>query len=219
MATRLYIGDSSKTPAIVKVEEVAKTKYGANVDMWIGEVDENGVLQAPTAQIELNFAGITEIGSHALYYAFCGRSKINSVDLSSVTTIDEGGLADAFQYCTSLTYADLRSLQSVGKHGMLETFKGCINLINVDFSSLQSIGNLGLQSAFMGCFNITKMFFPALTNVQTDSFGKAVLNNMFYNCTRLTEIHFRADMQSTIEAMSQYTNKWGATNATVYFDL
>ena len=41
----------------------------------------------------------------------------------------------------------------------------------------------------------------------------------FANCYNLTEIHFRSDMRSTVEALPGYDSKWGATSATVYFDL
>jgi hypothetical protein len=84
---------------------------------------------------------------------------------------------------------------------------------------LQSIGDKGMQYAFQYCKLLTTISFPSLTDVQTNSFSSSTYDGAFRNCTALTEIHFRADMQATIEAMSQYANKWGATNATIYFDL
>lgn len=41
---------------------------------------------------------------------------------------------------------------------------------------------------------------------------------IFYS-TGAKEIHFAAANQAAIEACAGYTNKWGATNATIYFDL
>ena len=41
----------------------------------------------------------------------------------------------------------------------------------------------------------------------------------FNSCSSLTEIHFAAANQSKIEASSYYSSKWGADNATIYFDL
>lgn len=76
-----------------------------------------------------------------------------------------------------------------------------------------------MQYAFYNCKKLTTISFPALTDVQTNIFGAASYNAAFSGCSELVEIHFRADMQATIEAMSQYANKWGATNATIYFDL
>jgi hypothetical protein len=79
---------------------------------------------------------------------------------------------------------------------------------------LQSVNTYGLQNTFYRCTKLTTMSFPSLTSVQSSSF-----NSTFNDCTALTEIHFRADMQATIEAMSGYSSKFGATNATIYFDL
>lgn len=164
------------------------TKFGASVDTWVGDVDENGVLNQTTWTGALNFAGVKEIGDYGLQYAFNQRTGITSVDLSS--------------------------LQSVDERGMYYMFESCTGIISVDLSSLQSVGASGLAYAFYGCTGITTMSFPSLTSVQSNSFNYA-----FRNCTALTEIHFRADIQATIEAMSQYANKFGATNATIYFDL
>ena len=169
------------------------TKFGASVDTWLGNVDENGVLQATTWTGALNFAGVKRITSFGLVHAFYGCDGITSVNLGSLTTVESYGLQNAFYNCTELASVDLSSLTTVGSSGMRQTFYNCKKL--------------------------TKILFPSLTSVQTDSFGSSTSNGVFRSCTALTEIHFRADMQATIEALSQYANKWGATNAAIYFDL
>lgn len=190
---KLYVGNSGSTPAIIKIEEVSKTKFGANIDTFLGDVDENGVLQKPTWTGALNFAGVKEIGYQGLWCAFYGNTRITSLDLSSLQTVGEQGLYYAFQYCRGMTSVYLSSLQTVGTGGLIYAFGGCSKLIAISF--------------------------PSLTNVQTNSFGSASYTYAFANCTALTEIHFRADMQSTIEALDGYVDKWGARNATIYFDL
>ena len=247
------------------------TKFGASVDTFLGDVDENGILNLTTWTGALNFVGVKTAGESCMQYAFYGCTGITSVDLSSLQSVDGYGMYHAFQNCTgitsidlsslqtigtngmysvfqncrSITSVDLSSLQSVDGYGMYHAFNGCTGITSVDLSSLQSVGNYGMQYAFYGCtgitsvdlsslqtigtngmsnaFNgctgITKILFPSLTDVQTNSFASSSSNGAFRSCTALTEIHFRADMQATIEAMSQYANKWGATNATIYFDL
>ena len=269
---KLYIGDSQGTPAIIKIEEVPKKKFGASIDTWIGDVDENGVLQQTTWTGALNFSGIKEIARNSLKYAFYGNTGITSVDLSSLTTVNNSGLyctfydckglirvdlssltsvetnglQSTFRNCTGLTSVDISSLTTVAGVGLYNTFYGCTGLTSmdlsslttvgsnsgfsgvfqnckgltsVDLSSLTSVGTSGLESAFSGCTGLVSASFPSLTDVQRNSFGASTYNSMFYNCTALTEIHFRADMQVTIEAMSKYADKWGAKNATIYFDL
>ena len=243
---KLYIGDSQGTPAIIKIEEVPKKKFGVSIDTFIGDVDENGTLLATTWTGALNFAGVTKIANDSLKYAFYGRLGITSVDLSSlqsvgvyglgsafygctgITSIDlsslqsmkDYGLSSAFRGCTGITTSiDLSSLQSVGVYGLSSAFQDCKGITSVDLSSLQSVETYGLSSAFQDCKGITSISFPSLTSVYSNSFGNISFTGAFRNCTALTKIHFRADMQATIEAMSQYADKWGANNATIYFDL
>ncbi len=252
-------------------ETVDKTKFGANIDMWVGDVDANGVLQAPTWSGALNFSGVKRLADLALVNAFSYRENLTSVDLSSLQTVGKNSLSKAFYNCTNLTsvdlsslqsvdyyslanvcygcakltsvnlsslqtvgsngfysafsncYAltsvDLSSLQSVDNNGLSGTFSSCNTLTSVDLSSLQSVGSSGLSNAFLGCTNLVTMSFPSLTGFGAAPFGSQTYSYSFRNCTALTEIHFRADVQATIEAMTGYADKWGATNATIYFDL
>ena len=59
----------------------------------------------------------------------------------------------------------------------------------------------------------SEISFPNLTTVQSNSF-----ENAFKYCYSL-EIHFPASIQSTIEACTGYSDKFGARNSTIYFDL
>ena len=221
------------------------TKFGASVDTWLGDVDENGVLQPTTWTGALNFAGVKKIASRALVYAFYENkgltsvdlsslqsveinsllytfyncNNITSVDLSSLQSVNTSGMDHAFNNCKGLTSVNLSSLQSVKSNGLYYTFADCNNITSVDLSSLQSVGSNGLNSAFSACKILNSMSFPSLTDVQANSFGTSLYAYVFRDCSALTEIHFRADMQATIEAMSGYADKWGATNATIYFDL
>lgn len=168
-----------------------KTKFGASVDTWLGDVDENGVLQPTNVQTALNFAGVKEISDFGLANAFYSNEHITSADFSSVTKIGASGLSSAFNGSS---------------------------LSSVIFSSLTTIGDGAFILAFNSCRYLTTISFPALVNVDTNSFGGQSYNTAF-RLSNVKEIHFRADMQATIEATSQYANKWGATSATIYFDL
>lgn len=203
--------------------------------------------QKCTNLTSINLSSVTSVGQSGLGYTFYGCTKIQNVDLSSLATItNTNGLNYCFYGCTGLLSADLSSLTNTNKTGLYYCFNGCTKLTSVDLSSLTEVGEFGLGSAFYGCTNleninfdslttlgktafgsafynckkITKFSFPSLTSVQADSFGSSTSNTAFRSCTALAEIHFRADMQSTIEAMSQYANKWGApSTCEIYFDL
>ena len=128
------------------------------------------------------------------------------------TSVDSYGLYYAFYNCTGITGSiSFPELTSIDNYGLYNAFYNCTGITgSVSFPKLTSIGYSGLRNAFRGCTGITgSISFPELTSI-----GSSGLNDAFQGCTGITELHFRSDMQSTIGS-----NKYGATNATVYFDL
>ena len=133
------------------------------------------------------------------------------------TSVDTYGLRCTFQGCTGITGSvSFPKLTSIGTYGLYYAFSRCTGITgSVSFPKLTSIGIYGLMYAFQGCTGITgNVSFPELSSIS--GYG---LYNTFEGCSGITEIHFRADAQSTVEAASGYSSKFGATNATIYFDL
>lgn len=153
---------------------------------------------------------------------FSGDSKLINVDLTSLEKI-EGLYACSYMFsnCSKLETILLPSLKTIGhlSSGGGECnamFTSCSSLSTVDLSGLESIlGKTTCQQMFAYCKALTTISFPSLTRIE----GTTPMDNMFPGCTNLLEIHFRADMQTTVEALSEYSKKFGATNATIYFDL
>lgn len=320
----VYLGKNPVGIGRIVEKKVAKKKFGATVDTFLGDVNENGVLQPSTEQVDLVFDGVKEIGCD-LRYKFYKNESLNYVHFNDLITIsNERVFSNTFNSCTNLIEADFNNLSSIGgfygcdymfsKSGLqsinleklttitgnyscyymfseckflknidlnnlinitgsnacshmfydcsaLETvilnklktvnggsvcdylFANCTNLQFVDLSSLESIiSNGACNSMFRGCkkllsinlnnlttidggtvcaymFNstgITILSFPKLTTF----INTYALNNMFSGATKLTEVHFRADMQATIEALTGYSSKFGApSTCTIYFDL
>lgn len=124
--------------------------------------------------------------------AFLGCKNLEEIiGFENITKINKstGGL---FQRCEKLQYLDTSGLQEISA--------SCDNMLSY-------------------CTALVRLDFPSLISVIPKAFATASYLSMLQGCTALTEIHFRADMQATIEALNQYSNKWGATNATIYFDL
>lgn len=134
-------------------------------------------------------------------------TKLVRIGSSSASSIDSGHFANAFSYLgyeagsyvtnLSLTFPELTSIYCTGSSGSDGTF--------AENNSLQ------------------KLYFPKLNTIThgsgAASYNKAAAKNIFYNCPNLTEIHFALDNQAAIEATAGYSTKWGAANATIYFDL
>ena len=85
-------------------------------------------------------------------------------------------------------------------------FNGCRSLTSIDLPKVTTVGNF----AFNGCSSLTSIDLPNVTTVG---------DYAFYSCRSLKEIHFAVKNKEAIEALSSYSNKFGATNATIYFDI
>ena len=85
-------------------------------------------------------------------------------------------------------------------------FRNCSSLTSIDLPNVTSIGS----NAFDSCSSLTSIYLPKVTSI-----GR----NVFAHCSSLTSIHFAAKNKETIEALSGFSSKFGATKATIYFDL
>lgn len=96
-----------------------------------------------------------------------------------------------------------------------------MSLTSTGLDNLESITGTGAcQQMFYSCSGLVRVDFPKLTVVSdTNAMGKNTATGMFRNCINLAEMHFRADAQATIEGLSGYASKFGATNCTIYFSL
>ena len=94
------------------------------------------------------------------------------------------------------------NIDSIGDYA----FAHCSSLTSIDVSNVTSIGS----NAFDSCSSLTSIYLPNVTSI-----GR----NAFAHCSSLTSIHFAAKNKETIESLSGFSSKFGATKATIYFDL
>ena len=127
---------------------------------------------------------------------------------------------EAFQYCDfSNASINFDIITSVGPNGLYAAFKHCKLPAEIRFTNLTEITDkFAFREAFSQTTGCKRYFFPSLTSVTSDAFGSSS-RLTWYNATDVEEIHFRADMQATIEAVTGYSSKFGATNCTIFFDL
>ena len=178
-------------------------------------------------------------GSSAFGNVFYGNSSLVTVDLSALETINTSSSCQYLFYnCTKLESIDFSSLKTIGSPTSSATasnnrhlyyaFNGCSKLKNITFPSLEAIycnGNGSTYGSFANNNKIEKLYFPKLTFIGwSDGYTNAnramPIENMFYSCTALTEIHFGAENQASIEATTGYSTKWGApSSCQILFDL
>ena len=161
-------------------------------------------------------------------YAFYGTSVSGTVSFPYLRKIKADGMVSSF-YNTSISGISFPELKEIEASGLENTFARCGSLSgDITFPKLETIGSLGLDNTFNGCSSITRVFFPKLVNIDREAFGDSdsasVHEGTFYNDrtfeeSSLSEIHFRADAETAVKSTYGYSNNFGASGATIYFDL
>ncbi|MBR2771600.1 MAG: leucine-rich repeat protein [Bacteroidales bacterium] len=175
-----------------------------------------------TGLTSVNLSSLTTIsGTYACSGMFANCTGITSINMSALKTITINYACQGmFSGCTGLTSANLSVLTTIsGSYACNNMFSGCAGLTSVNLSALTTIeSNYTCQNMFANCIGLTSISFPALQEILPATFQNQ-FSNMFNGCTKLKEIHFPANMQSRVEQMIGYATQFGATNATIYFDL
>lgn len=171
-----------------------------------------------TALKSVNVSSLQEIsGNNSMNYMFYGCTSLEFINLSSIKKLNGDGSVNYMFFTSGLVSVDISGLETIeGIRASTLMFASCAKLESITYDSLTTItGQYSFSSVFSGCVSLARASFPSLVNVSADSWSATT----FQNCSALTEIHFRADVQAAIEATTGYSSKWGATNATIYFDL
>lgn len=164
---------------------------------------------------------LTTIEAYGMQYAFENLKTLTSLEFPKLTTIGIYGLAGAFANTNinSISFPKLVEIQENGLDGAWR-LSNVVFTTPIVFPSLTTLGRYALIGAFQST-TIEKISFPALTTVESNSFGTSTLATSryaFYSAT-VQEIHFPAAMEETISSMTGFSAKWGASSATIYFDL
>ena len=104
------------------------SKWGVGVDAVIGDVDANGVLQAPSGSCELYSEDIREIPEDGWRGRMMGRSTVTSVILPNLTSIGNNGMRNCFFGNTALTRVELPNLTTLRDFALTNAFNSCDNL-------------------------------------------------------------------------------------------
>ncbi len=158
-------------------------------------------------------------GSFDSTFYKCKNLKIAS--FPKLWRVRRSAFDGAFEECTSLEEISFPSLTTVEDQSNFYTaFKKCSSLKKVEFPLLENFVAFTFMYAFQNCTALTRIDFPSVKSTSSKNvFGNASSSYAFTGCSALTEIHFRADAQEWVSTLNGYADKWGATNATIYFDL
>ena len=156
------------------------------------------------------------IGGVSKYFNDRGKPTlidITELDFEDIITIKSNVMRYYYAFNPNITSVKFTKLKTVESYGLFKAFYNS-GVSSVTFPKLEVIGDYGLNNAFTACGPIEIVNFPCLRSIGTEGLAEA-----FKYCNSITGIHFKAAYKSTIEATSGYSNKFGASNAAIYFDL
>lgn len=208
---KLYIGNSGSTPAIVKVEEVPKTKFGASIDSFIGDVDENGNYVSPSEPVEINLAGIKSIPAKAFMYKFYETADL-VLYANDVTFIGNNAFNYGFGLYQSTSsgdnlYASFDSLETIDAIAAFSY--ACNNRKNAVFS-FNKLKKIAGDSCFQSFFKNGRVSFDRIFPSLEDLSGRYVFDSIF--SLKANDII----ALSKVKKISATTNKYDATFRNLY---
>lgn len=170
----------------------SSTKYGATVENFLGDVNENGILQFPSLAEPSNlvFTGVKGIVSLGMEEHFLNNNSIGSVSFPDLEILNQTkAMSKAFSGSTSITSASFAKLATIsGQSAFDETFGSCTNLTTVSFPELTTVsGTYGMRNGLY-MSGVTSVSFPKLTTVS----GMYGMQNLCSGCGNLATISFPA---------------------------
>ena len=179
--------DKAGNQIVGTMEAGESIKFGATLDTFVGDVDSNGVLQATSAETNLVFSGVTDIGANVLQYlAYCS-TNINSASFPNLTQITGNNALYRAFYSSSIRFVSFPVLQSLsGANCLSNAFTECEYLQSIEFPSLVSISGIGALQ-YMCYYSrdaLTSISFPVLKEIT----GKSACEYMASTCSALTSI-------------------------------
>lgn len=192
----------------------ASEKYGTTVDMFLGDINSNGVLQRPTVKSDLVFDGVTDIAYKALSFRFYDNEIVNSASFPQLVQIAGAYALQQSFYNSKIKNISFPVLQSVtGDYAMQDAFDRS-SIQSLIFPALTTVsGSSSFYNAFNSCDDITSASFPVLEEITGDS----TFYNCFSYCNVLTNASYpklKKIGRDNITSFSDYRHFTNAFNGT-----
>ena len=213
---KLYIGDSQGTPAIIKIEEVPKKKFGASIDNLLGNVDADGNYVKPTESFVLNLSGVKSMPGYGMYYfAAEGNSAETNVpihglianDLINVSTQSFGSFASDNK---NFEHVEINNLEVASGSGVFQN--AFQYATSASFQKLRKVsGSYVFGTAFRRRQLDLSQVFPALEEIS----GSSAMNEIIYSDSSSSIT--LPKLKSVIGASSHYSSTFANVSGDFYF--
>ena len=162
------------------------------------------------------------------------KSKIQTIDLTNLDTVNVTSMFSMFMNCSGLTNLNMSSFDTSNVTSMTQMFFGCSNLISLDVSAFDTAKVTSMSSMFSNCYQLTSLdvslfdtakvtnmdymflYCGSLTSLDVSAFDTSKVKNMrsmFDSCSNLTNLNLSSfdtsqvtDMSSMFKNCSRLTN-------------
>ena len=212
-----YSADEGYTGLGTVNVNVPVEKYGASISAILGDVDANGVLQAPTEKVDLVFSGVKDLGNKALSHKFYENTILKSISFPDLITISGyyalngafyGGKVNNLTYdgLTSIYFPKLETVSSA--YAMYDAFSFNNGITSIELPKLKTIsGNNAFSKTFSSMENLTSVSLPELTTIS----GSQGMNFCFQYNRHLSSISF-PKLSILTESMVLYSTFYYCTS-------
>lgn len=218
----VYLGKNPVGVGRIVEKKVAKKKFGATVDTFLGDVDADGNYVAPSETFEVNLAGVKSVDIYNNFPYKFYKSKIKKLIANDL--VDIGGSSSFAALCASsptLEEAHFDGVEEIssGGHAFFQAFKSCFNLKNITFAKLKKVSSIYVFNevfASIGPEDVLSIenVFPVLEEISGSGAFEGFITHSYY-VTSGTPVIFPAVKKIT-GASSQYS---GATFGSFYTKL
>ena len=178
----------------------------------------------------IDLTGIKELGVYSLTYAYyeADVADAGATAWGNASGITVGSGAFDYAFCRAnftnknVVMKGLVKTDGLGATYFNNTFTNS-NVETVSFVDLTEINGYNstavvFQAMCSNCSSLTDVYFPSLSSILTTTrpFGASSANYAFR--TTSANIHFPLAMQSVIEGLTGYSDKFGTTGS-ILFDL
>lgn len=189
-------GTQGNYDVVFNEQKEYEKKYGADINAILGDVDANGVLQAPTEQVDLVFTGVEDLGEKALAYKFYKNTILKSISFPDLVTVSGNYALDNAFYggdingtiYDGLTSISLPKLETVsGYLALSRTFQSNRGITSIELPKLKTIsGSNAFANTFDAMDSLTSVSLPELTTI-SDYMG---MSYCFNNDRNLPSVSF-----------------------------
>jgi hypothetical protein len=145
----VYLGKNPVGVGRIVEKKVAKEKFGATVDSFLGDVDADGNYVTPSEPVEINLAGVKSVPKQGLNRRFT-RTPIKKFVANDLVSCADSALSYACYACYELEEVNVDNLETVNQQYAFENaFGSCSKLKKATFAKLKVIN---ANYAFNNCF-------------------------------------------------------------------